>query len=272
MDKHELTTQIAILIKNLVAQSPLNRLSSMGVNVIFDEPLVGVADGRDPLFSEYKKIIGEYYMTPTEAMQKTAESDQLALPKDISVVCWVLPWTAEVRQANARKTNLPASSIWSQSQETGEKLNNTVRQAVAHFFKENGYVAAIPMHPPLYVRYGRYLTNWSERHALYVAGLGTFGLSRWFITEHGIAMRCGSVIVGTRLTPTPRHYRSYTENCLFYSNESCTECINRCPAGAITKAGLDKARCREYLDIHAKNEGCGLCQTNVPCEARIPAT
>ena len=61
----------------------------------------------------------------------------------------------------------------------------------------------------------------------------------------------------------------------------------RCPAGAITAAGHDILRCRDYAgavqrqlvagrdDAAAyKNvnryPGCSLCQTRVPCEDRVP--
>ena len=36
-------------------------------------------------------------------------------------------------------------------------------------------------------------SDWSERHAAYAAGLGTFGLTRALITEKGIAGRFGSL-------------------------------------------------------------------------------
>ena len=60
----------------------------------------------------------------------------------------------------------------------------------------------------------------------------------------------------------------------------CGDCIPRCPANAITEHGHDKIKCRKYMyhDIaYIKQEygvdvqGCGLCQTKVPCEFRNPA-
>ncbi len=56
--------------------------------------------------------------------------------------------------------------------------------------------------------------------------------------------------------------------------------MKRCPAGAITEAGHDKDKCRDHLlevgahygrkGFHIERYGCGLCQTGVPCESRIP--
>ena len=50
-------------------------------------------------------------------------------------------------------------------------------------------------------------SNWSERHIAYAAGLGTFSLSDGFITERGIAHRCGSAVVGLELPASPRTRR-----------------------------------------------------------------
>ena len=55
-------------IRSYVATSPNNQLPTFG-EVIWDEPLVGYADGDDPIFSEYKNIIGDFHMTPREALE-----------------------------------------------------------------------------------------------------------------------------------------------------------------------------------------------------------
>jgi epoxyqueuosine reductase len=123
---------------------------------------------------------------------------------------------------------------------------------------------------------------WSERHVAFACGLGTFSLSDGFITPKGIAVRIGSVVTLLKLTPAEKNYRHPKENCLFFRNETCGKCITRCPAGAITEKGHDKDKCREYIGskpLHEKRleyglknptTSCGLCQTGVPCEFRIP--
>lgn len=267
------TRSIEKFIKELVNKSPLNRLTSVDGGAIFDEPLIGFADGLDTLFEDYKHIIGEYYLTPAEALQKLVQIEpRESINDDISVICWALPFTERIRSSNAVNRALPASPLWFNGQQQGEKFNNYIREQVVQYIRDRGYLAIAPFNSPFYERVGRYQTNWSERHALYAAGMGTFGLSRWLITERGVAMRCGSVVANLKLKPTLRQHVSHTEDCLFYSNGTCGECIARCPSGAITSEGLDKPKCREYLDLHAKAEGCGLCQTNVPCESKIPKT
>ena len=147
---------------------------------------------------------------------------------------------------------------------------------------EMGYLATAPMLQPYFERLnnerGPY-SNWSERHIAYAAGLGTFSLSDGFITERGIAHRCGSVVTNLPLPASPRIAESPYSNCLFYPNGKCDACIARCPVGAITEDGLNKAKCYDYLHYklqYLKDRynvgivGCGLCQTRVPCEYRNP--
>ena len=123
-------------------------------------------------------------------------------------------------------------------------------------------------------------SNWSERHAAYAAGLGTFSLNDGLITERGIAHRIGSVITDLPLLPTPRLFGDHRQHCLWHREQTCGLCVGRCPAGAITLDGHDKEKCRDYVygavpeavgGIYGVVQtGCGLCQTRVPCEAMVP--
>jgi epoxyqueuosine reductase QueG len=123
-------------------------------------------------------------------------------------------------------------------------------------------------------------SSWSERHAAYVAGLGTFGLCNGLITPAGKAMRCGSVIARISIPPTKRPYNDPHAYCLFFTKGICGKCIKRCPAGAITEGGHNKEKCIEYVfsvtspyvsaQFGFDSFGCGLCQTKVPCESSIP--
>ena len=117
------------------------------------------------------------------------------------------------------------------------------------------------------------------RHVQLVAGLGSLGLSDGLITPVGKAMRCGSVVTNIRLEPTPRTFRTHTDYCLSHARGICRACMKRCPAGAITERGHDKATCLAYIrgkreellkDYDVQIGGCGLCQTGVPCEAGAP--
>jgi epoxyqueuosine reductase QueG len=293
MDKENLKTNPAQFIeqeiKEFVRTSPANRLSFLNDYVIWDEPLVGFADGDDPIFTKYKSIIASEHLTPREALAKTYNKSSEDIPSRLSVISWILPVVEETRKANRAEIRIP-SRLWSHTRWYGEKFNETLRAHIVTLLTGLGYMAAAPFLQPYFKTYtnekkGLY-SNWSERHAAYAAGLGTFSLSDGLITERGIAMRCGSVVAGLELPASPRIASGPYSNCLFYAGINCRSCIERCPAGAITEQGHDKNKCEQYChgigytpdllkkEYHYDNEksvaGCGLCQTKVPCEFQNP--
>lgn len=278
---------IRAYIENLVEKSPENRLFMIDDSPIFDAPLVGFADGDDPLFYEYKeRIIGPFHMTPREVLERSlslSSGGNLPDIKEISVICWALPVVRRTRTTNTSKDVWP-SLRWAHTRHYGEQFNDSLRQELVSLLTRQGYLAVAPVLSPLWTWLHNYpggpVSKWSERHALYVAGLGTFGLSDGFITPKGKAMRCGSVVTNIRLPATPRPYNTHTDNCPFYTDKSCGVCIDRCPAGAITIKGHNRSLCYSYMFDHIGHiksrygvdvAGCGLCQTGVPCESRVPA-
>ncbi len=274
-------------IKEYVSSSSDNRLSFMNDYVMWDEPLIQFADGDDPIFTEYKTIIAPTYLTPREALAKTYEKKGGDLPERLSVISWILPAVEETRKTNRAEAYVP-SRLWSHTRYYGEKFNEKLRAHVAELLTSVGYLAVAPFLQPYFEIFnnekGPY-SNWSERHVAFAAGLGTFSLSDGFITERGIAHRCGSVVTDLVLPVSPRTAKDPYSNCLFYVDGSCIACIERCPAGAITEKGHDKIKCQAYLrdtlgystdalkdgyDNDKSVAGCGLCQTKVPCEFQNP--
>ncbi len=274
-------------IKTFVRTSPQNRLPMMDDYIMWDEPLVQFADSDDPLFTEYKKIIDPTHLTPREALAKAYDKNPQDMPAHLSVISWILPTTEKTRKSNRGETLAP-SRLWSHTRWYGEKFNDALREHVVEVLTEMSYLAAAPMSQPYFkIDYDEiskrgYFSNWSERHIAYAAGLGTFSLSDGFITERGIAHRCGSVVTNLVLPASPRTTESPYSNCLFYANNTCDKCIARCPAGAITEEGHSKQTCSEYMEsigyVRGMTEyddnisvvGCGLCQTKVPCEFKNP--
>lgn len=270
-------------IKSFVHNSPANRLPDNKDEPMFDEPMVKFADGDDALFTQFKTIIGTAHLTPREALAQAYDKKPEDLPKTLSVISWVLPITLKTRKTNREQQKAP-SIPWAYTRWYGEKLNEALRSHVVKILIEKGYLATAPVIQPFFKQLsnekGPY-SNWSERHAAYVAGHGTFSLSDGFITEKGIAHRCGSVVTSLVLPPSIRTATGPYSNCLFYIDKSCKACIARCPAGAISESGHDKIKCMEY---HRSSEvtqvrkslgvgiaGCGLCQVKVPCEFKNPS-
>lgn len=264
-------------IRHFTAESSWNRLTRIDGSRMYEEPLVGFADGDDPLFEQYHQIIGEFHLTPRQALNAADEPF-------VSVISWVLPIAKETLLSN-RSMKEGCSVRWNHTRYLGDKFNNILRQHIVDFLTSRGFKATAPVITDKFyqvdLRNGP-ASTWSERHIAYAAGLGTFSLTDALITEHGIAHRVGSVVCNIHFEPTQRLYSTHLEYCLFYQNGSCGECIKRCPAGALSGAGHDKLKCEQYVMrtlkpwlmkphyLGDKYIGCGLCLTGTPCEHQKP--
>jgi epoxyqueuosine reductase QueG len=258
-------------IERFVHHHPGNRFA-VGGGSYFESPLVGIAAATDPLFDAYKEIIGTFHRTPRELLTGAE-----------SVICWALPITRATRESNRREQTLPSLS-WARTRSFGEEFNEELRGHVATWLTQRGHSSVAPVLAKDWKRLEDspvgIASTWSERHAAYAAGLGTFSLNDGLITARGIAHRLGSVVTTLHLTPTSAGRPAVREYCLVYNDGVCTSCIDRCPVGAITATGHDKALCSAYQQGTIKPAvagewgtpipGCGLCQTKVPCEHQIP--
>jgi epoxyqueuosine reductase len=277
------------LVKNFINGAGPNRRTQLDHGIYWEEPLVGFASGIDPLFSEYKTLIGPFHLTPREIILATLRERRRGLLlteiEQMSVMSWVLPASEDTRKSNRQEKQFP-SKLWAYTRNFGEACNNALRKHVVTFLEDLGHIAIAPTLSPTfqYLRDEKvgWASSWSERHIAYACGLGTFSLNDGFITPKGIAVRFGSVVTLLKLSPSEKKYRHYRENCLQFRNEKCGKCIPRCPAGAITEEGHDKDKCYEYIRSEALQarrlefglqnppSSCGLCQTDVPCEFEIP--
>ena len=262
-------------------ENPCNRMgAAWGDERIWLAPLFGAARGEDPLFETFKDKVDERHWLPTEAF---AAGGCQAAAEELSVVSWILPHNPTTKKDNASRTEL-TSERWARSRIFGEGANMALRDHLVAFLRSAGYEAVAPMRLKGWteLKSERYVfvSNWSERHAAYACGLGTFGLCDGLITPVGKAVRIGSLVLRARLKPTPRPYVRYDEYCPFKTKKSCGACIKRCPAGALSPQGHDKVKCSAYLGEKTapyvnehygfKGYGCGLCQTGVPCASGMP--
>ena len=241
---------------------------------MFDEPLVGVASAGDALFEEYKKpeVIGPWYLKPTEW-----------LPEAKTVISIFFPFSAEVRESNRKSVDVP-SQEWAYGRIEGQAFIKDCITALSNRFTEVGVKNLVPLLDERFaqVNAGNHFTeydcvtektygsNWSERHAAFACGLGTFGLSKGIITEKGMAGRFASIIIEEEIPADTRLYTEVYEYCTM-----CGACVRRCPVQAISiEEGKNHTICHAWLmktkELCAPRFGCGLCQTKVPCENRIP--
>ncbi|EAT14166.1 hypothetical protein [Desulfuromonas acetoxidans] len=242
----------------------------------FAPALFGYADLNDPLFSRFKEIIGADHMTPHEAL--ACRYDSAAVQG--TVVVWILPIVKPTILANRQQKRYPAQQ-WAHTRHFGEQVNQEIRRKAQTFFSAQGDQAVAPLLLEQWqADYTTCTSNWSERHAAFVAGMGSFGLSDAFISDVGVAHRIGSVITSAVLPRSQRLSDNPYARCPYHHDGSCGVCITRCPARAITSDGHDKLACHDYTrnDVNPQcNErfgvdisGCGLCTTAVPCEQRPP--
>lgn len=276
-------------IKAFVHTNPLNHMPIMDNPLIYDEPLVGFADGDDPIFAEYKTIIAPMHLTPREALAKTFNRSPQDMPSQLSVISWILPVTSRIRESNRRHTVNP-SRLWASVEYYGEYIFlEAMQEHVVEFLTKMGYLAVAPAMEPYFIDTGlerrgeewdkgKVLSNWSEKHIAYAAGLGTFSFSGNFISERGVAINCGSVVTSLVLPASHRIAENSYSNCLLYATGKCKACAARCPVGAITENGHDDIKCANHLfELQKLGEkynmgrvGCGMCMTKVPCEFRNP--
>jgi epoxyqueuosine reductase QueG len=269
------------VIRDFIAASPDNTMANETGEPAWDDALVGFASGADQIWQQYKEYVGAFHWTPWEVFSQHCPGEP-AGPEELTVISWVLPQRELVRKANRKAKKYPAEE-WARIRVYGEKFNAALRRHVAESLINAGHPAVAPMLVSNWTivnseRFS-YASSWSERHAAYAAGLGTFGLCDGLITARGKAMRVGSVVVKASIEPTPRPYADHRAYCLFFVNGTCGKCIDRCPVRAITEAGHDKEKCRQHLarsreyvkkTYKFEGYGCGLCQVGVPCEAGIP--
>ncbi len=285
------------LISGLVQESPENRLEDFGGQPIFDAPVLGIADGDDPLFIEYRDIVSGQHIQPRPFLERHApEGTDLT---HVNVVVWALPFTREIRRSN-RKRNLP-SRLYSLARNNGGALIYRMSSRLAEILQTRGYAAASPTLTSEYDVFRTpdltFSSSWSERHAAFCAGLGRFGLNGALITSQGINVRLGSIITNLPVESTAERHADYRAPCLEDGGESCRSCVDNCPTGAISPEGLDKPTCnslrkeirdrflgqyKEELQLiptpisingHMQDRfslGCALCQCGVPCEDRDP--
>ena len=249
-----------------------NALPGCAGLVMFEEPVFGFADAADPLFQTYKKpqVIGGVYMVPDGWLSGAK-----------TVVSFFLRFQENVRHSNYGKPE-ETSPEWLHARIEGQAFLNAYTRRLKEWFEEQKITACAPAVDERF-KTGReikgdddpegihFSSAWSERHAAYAAGLGTFSLTRGLISKRGMAGRYGSVIISEYIEPDVRSYAGVYDYCI-----RCGACIKRCPVNAISlEHGKNQSLCREWVeDVTAvrykPRYGCGKCQTQVPCEAACP--
>ena len=238
---------------------------------IFEAPIFGFGSAGDEYFTLFKdpKAIGEHFLLPKKW-----------LPHAKTVISFFLPFTQAVKIGNRKDMSWP-SEEWLHGRIEGQALINKLCFRLKSELINRGYNTIAPSIDERFWSKAAFnkdsshgdisfTSNWSERHAAFVCGLGTFGLSKGLITREGMAGRFGSIITELYLTPDKRSYQDIYEYC-----SRCGACVKNCPVAAISlENGKNHNICSKFLDITSEKfkprYGCGKCQIGVPCENKIP--
>ena len=281
----------------MLGEMPENRLSDYDGQRIFDTPLVGAADGDSASFSLFQRVVSEEHFLPRSLLSRHARPG--ADLSSITVLSWALPFAEEVRRSN--RTGDRPSRLYSLARNNGGAVNHLLRRMLVLLVREQGMEAVAPVLAEEYSAFRSkeraFSSNWSERHVAWAAGLGVFGLNGSLITAKGASVRFGSIVTNLSLPSSRADAGQPFAPCLEQKGRSCGKCMEKCPAGAISEAGLDKAKCyamrnqirTECLAAYetelallsspivksGKREngyslGCALCMHGVPCEDKNP--
>lgn len=255
-------------------EGPENRLSretavspELAGMRMYDFGTIGAAGADDRLFGEFSNpgVIGPHFLPPLEWM-----------PEARSVVSVFFRMTGRVIKSMEESSYWP-SPEWLHARAEGQVFITAAMLSLADEIKRRGYAAMIPAEDGRFssVSYNKgekfhgesYTSNWSERHAAFACGLGTFGLSRGMITRVGTPGRLGSVVTSLPLPPTGREYKKPYEYC-----SMCGKCAKNCPSGAITiEHGKNNSICAAFIgrtkERFSPRYACGRCQIGVPCMA-----
>jgi epoxyqueuosine reductase QueG len=274
-----LALDVADMLRKRYEAETENYFDDEAKSVLFDSPILAVADAEDPWFARMKEVIGPWHWTPAEAFELAGIH---VAPR--RVISWCLPVAELPRTTNYSETLVP-SRAWVCARMKSDDILARMAHGLEALLREAGFAALAPAQAGLKTPAKPQLTScWSQRHVGFIAGLGTFGISGGLITRRGIAHRMGSVVTDAPVDVTPRPYGDDPFAwCRMHAKGDCGACIRRCPVASVGKSVHERnkqacadhrATVRRYAieryGLAGDHLGCGLCQTGVPCETCNP--
>ncbi len=137
------------------------------------EPLIGFSSADDPIFLKLKEpsAIGAHFLLPDEWLSGAK-----------SVISFFLPFTKKVKESNQLDHAIP-SREWFHGRIEGQKLVNSLAVFLRAELERSGYPSLVPAVDPRFKWgatikkndqeiYNEFTSNWSERHAAFIAGIG----------------------------------------------------------------------------------------------------
>ncbi|MBQ6370600.1 MAG: epoxyqueuosine reductase, partial [Firmicutes bacterium] len=142
------------------------------IATVWGEPIVGFADAWHPYIQALRETISPSHVMPQEV-----------LPDCRIIVAYYVPFTRELARTNLRADHL-ASPEWARTYEETNAMFGDLNQSLIDFLTSKGYHAAISSKAGTFDQV-KLISDWSQRHIAYAAGLGTFGMNNMLITKKG---------------------------------------------------------------------------------------
>ena len=132
-------------IKEYVAVSPLNCLTTFNNAPFFDEPVVAFADGDDAIFQDFKTVIGDFHFTPREALEMHVRAKGWKLGvkshiENVGVISYALPLSYETRLSE-RRTPYGGSPRYNHTRWRGETFFRSLSHYISSILEAMGYHA-----------------------------------------------------------------------------------------------------------------------------------
>jgi epoxyqueuosine reductase len=208
-------------------------------------------------------------------------SPEHALPWDLlpdarSVIVYFLPFRKDLAREN-REGATPCRD-WGVAYVETNELIGRIGERLSGFLEERGHRCAVT---PATHNFDsvKLSSRWSHKHLGHLCGLGRFGHNAQLITPSGCTGRLGSMVTEAELGDHPVMYSE--EACLHKAGRECLKCVQRCPADALRREGLDRTRCWERLQANRRDcealaglpettHVCGKCVVMLPCSFGNP--
>lgn len=219
----------------------------------YRQPLTGYARADDEIFIQFKSVVGDSHLLPTDL-----------LPGAKSVLAFFLPYTKEIISGN--REGISASLQWAEAYDCTNKLIDNIFRELNEVLAGHGVKVAWLL-PTYEFDKKRLVAQWSHKHVAYACGLGNFGQNHLLITSKGCAGRFGTAVLDVNLEPSLRS--GIIQAC--WAEKGCEYCRKNCPVQALHPSGFDRHKCysrclaNDTLFPHLDCvEVCGKCSTG-PC-------
>ncbi len=225
------------------------------------QPLIGFSSAHDPLFHELKTAVCKTHALPADLLTEAQ-----------SVLSYFIPFERSVAKSNEEGSL--ASMEWAVAYVETNALILELGMHVRRLLEKEGHAAEVI---PATGNFHRetLLSDWSHRHAAFIAGLGRFGANNMLITDKGCCGRFGTIVTSLVIKADERKERwgwkhTYCSTCLL--------CVERCPGSALGADHFDRFAC---FDMCCRNEEvyrdlgkayvCGKCLSGLPCSWKDPS-